>query len=266
MYFVILAFILIASSLIWYLLTHDHGRKLPVVTLWYACGFGVLALAIAMVAEHFFVPKGFVLSSSSFSLRAQLGNFMGVGLVEEAAKFLPLALFIYKREYFREYTDGCIYFAVCGLTFGLVENVLYTVNMGTSVGLARLLLTPFLHAATTSILGYYLIRHKLRPDNKVSFGLALLLVPVMHGVYDFGLGASVTSLVVVSLMITLLFTLGLFLYFMEANELDKRGNAMRPLGYVLAPVKAEQSHNFCITCGQANTYHRAYCEHCGRKL
>lgn len=267
MYFVILAFIILASSLVWYLLAHDHGRKLPVATLWYACGFGLLALLIAGVVEPQFLPNNFLETPTLVSFPRQVGYFLGIGFVEEAVKFLPLALFIYKRRYFQEYTDGCIYFAICGLTFGLVENILYTMDFGAGVGLARLILTPFLHAAATSILGYYLIRHKLQPTKKWTFAAALVMVPIMHGVYDLGLGASNAGLAVISLMLTLSFTIGLFLYFMEANELDRRLFAAKPLGYVLMPVANKQgSANFCTACGQANTYHRAYCEHCGRKL
>ncbi|HWT55516.1 MAG TPA: PrsW family glutamic-type intramembrane protease [Candidatus Microsaccharimonas sp.] len=265
MYFVILAFIAIASLLVWYLLVHDHGRKLPVATLWYACGFGVMAMGLAMGLERLFLPSNFVIAPQEFPFVKQLGYFMSIGFIEETAKFLPLALFIYKRDYFREHTDGCIYFAICGLTFGLVENILYTVSYGTTVGLTRLLLTPFLHAASTSILGYYLVSWKLQSSHWKRFAVAAVLVPLMHGLYDLGMGADALSLQVLSLMLTLLFSMGLFLYFMEANELD-RVMARRPVGFALQPISTGHEPNFCTTCGQANVYHRAYCEHCGRKL
>jgi RsiW-degrading membrane proteinase PrsW (M82 family) len=268
MYFVILAFIGIATSLVWYLLKHDHGRKLPVETLWYACGFGVLAMVLATLIESAFLPKQFTSQPTLFPLARQLYLFLGIGFVEEAAKFIPLALFIYKRDYFREHTDGCIYFAICGLTFGLGENILYTMTMGTQVGIARLVLTPFFHAATTSILGYYLINRKLRPEKQGLFVLACVLVPALHGLYDFGLGAGIAQLQVLSLMLTLLFTMGLFLYFMQANVLDRMAEALRPLGYVprLQPVVAQQATNFCTACGKSNVHRSAYCESCGRKL
>ncbi|MGH7240835.1 MAG: PrsW family glutamic-type intramembrane protease, partial [Candidatus Saccharimonadales bacterium] len=233
--------------------------------LWYACGFGVLAMGLATGLERLFLPGNFVEVPQAFSFAKQLGYFMSIGFIEEAVKFLPLALFIYKRQYFREHTDGCIYFAICGLTFGLVENILYTVSYGTTVGLMRLLLTPFLHAASTSILGYYLVSWKLQSDRWKRIAIACALVPLMHGLYDLGMGADILSLQVLSLMLTLLFSMGLFLYFMEANELD-RLLARRPVGFVLQPVSAVHEPNFCEACGQANVYHRAYCEHCGRKL
>lgn len=268
MYFVILAFIGIASFLVWYLLKHDHGRKLPVATLWYACGFGALAMVLAMIWEGMLLPSGFTDRPAAYSLIMQLGLFMVVAIVEEAAKFVPLALFIYKRSYFREHTDGSIYFAICGLTFGLGENILYTASFGAQVGITRLLLTPFLHAATTSILGYYLSSQKLRPDRRWRFVLACVLVPVIHGLYDFGLGAGIMQLRVFSLMLTMLLTMGLFLYFMEANTLDKAMAARTPIGFALAQQPSGQARldNFCPNCGRPNTGRRAYCEYCGRKL
>lgn len=268
MYFVILAFIGIASSLVWYLLKHDHGRKLPVETLWYACGFGLLAMGLAVAAESLFLPAGFTGKPTTFPLLEQLYLFMGIGFVEEAAKFIPLALFIYKRDYFREHTDGCIYFAICGLTFGLGENILYTMSLGTEVGLSRLVLTPFFHAATTSILGYYLVTRKLRHEKQGLLVLACLLVPLMHGLYNFGLGASLVQLQVLSMMLTLLLTMGLFLYFMQANMLDRMALAKQPVGYTPAPQAATAGveANFCTQCGKANNSHQAYCESCGRKL
>lgn len=271
MYFVILAFIAIASFLIWYLLKHDHGRKLPVTTLWYACGFGVLAIVLALFIETHLLPNNFATTPASFSVREQLVWFTIVGFVEEVVKFAPLALFIYKRQYFREHTDGCIYFAICGLTFGLVENILYTSQYGAGVGVVRLLLTPFLHAATTSILGYYLINQKLQPNKRKLFILALIVIPLMHGLYDFGLGTSTAQFQVLSLMLTLLLTMGLFLYFMQANVQDKLALAQQPLGFAVTAnpsLTDAVSHlpRYCESCGEPNTNRGAYCESCGRKL
>jgi RsiW-degrading membrane proteinase PrsW (M82 family) len=261
MYFVILTFVLIASSLVWYLLGHDHGRRLPVEALWLAFGFGCLAMVIATLAEGRFVPPLFLHYPRAFPLTDQIGYFLGIGAIEEAAKFLPLAAFIYYRSYFREHVDGVIYFAICGLTFGLGENILYTFSYGAKVGLMRLLLTPFLHAATTSILGYYLINLKLRGSRSHwLFAAAILLVPLLHGIYDFGISSSIPALLVMSLLITLFLTQALFLYFLEANSLDR---------LVWVPALAANfvpAGRYCTACGEANRHHGNYCEACGHVL
>lgn len=257
MYLIILSFITLAVALVWYLLKHDHGRSLPVGSLWAAFGFGVLAMVIAAIAEQLLFPNTLWRDPHSLSLGRSFVLFLGIGFLEEAAKFLPLAFFIYRKAYFREHTDGVIYFAIGGLAFGLGENILYALSYGVQVGVERLILTPFLHAATTGILGYYLVNMKIAPQNRGKFILACLLLPLLHGFYDFGLSSGILQLIVISVMITLLLALGLFLYFMTANDLDKRA-ATRRLQVM--------PKNFCIACGKPNGNHTSFCEYCGHPL
>jgi RsiW-degrading membrane proteinase PrsW (M82 family) len=257
MYLVILGFIALGSLLVWYLLKHDHGRSLPVASLWLAFGFGILANILAGFLELRLFPKEFWLSPHSISMGLDLLFFLGIGFLEESVKFVPLALYIYRKPYFKEHTDGVIYFAICGLTFGLGENILYTMSFGVKVGIARLILTPFLHAAATSILGYYLVSMKINSRNRKKFILACLIIPVIHGLYDFGLFSDKLQLTILSLMLTLLLSLGLFLYFMSANDLDKKA-AMARAG--------ASPQNFCGNCGKANIHHALFCEYCGNRL
>jgi RsiW-degrading membrane proteinase PrsW (M82 family) len=236
-------------------LRHDHGRKLPVESLWVAFGFGILGLIAAGILESKLLPLEEVITGYDVSLMKGFVVFMAVGLIEETAKFLPLALYIYKKPYFKEHTDGVIYFAICGLTFGLLENILYTVSLGIKVGLMRLLITPFLHAATTAILGYYLASYKLKRTTQGKFVLACLAIPFIHGFYDFAVFSHVLQLAVIALMITLSLTLGMFLYFNHANELDRA-----------VPAMAAAAPNFCTNCGRSNERQTPFCESCGQGL
>ncbi|GAC1392151.1 MAG: hypothetical protein NVSMB46_07170 [Candidatus Saccharimonadales bacterium] len=255
MYAIILSFIALASLLTWYLLKHDHGRKLPIETLWIAFGFGILGMILAGALELKLFPRQFWIAPQSVSLGARFLFFLGIGALEESAKFIPLALYIFHKPYFKEHTDGIIYFAICGLTFGLGENILYTLSLGAKAGIGRLLMTPFFHAAATSIIGYYLASYKLNNFLKYRFILACIAVPLLHGIYDFGLFSGIAQLTVVSLMITVLFTLGLFLYFMEANDLDKAK---------LATIfSLSRSQHFCIKCGHPYNNNKRFCEFCG---
>jgi len=256
MYIVILSFITLSSLLIWYLLKHDHGRKLPIESLWLAFGFGIIAFTLALYLEKWLLPKDFEVALHSAGMGLTFFRFLCVGFLEEGSKFIPLAVFIYRKPYFKEHTDGVIYFAICGLTFGLSENILYTVSFGANAGIVRLVLTPFFHAAATSILGYYLVSMKINHKGRLKFALACLLVPIMHGLYDFGLSSGKLQFKVISFMITLLFSLGIFLYFMSANDLDKAA---------LARATA-CPNNFCKYCGRPNIRHTPFCEYCGHHL
>jgi RsiW-degrading membrane proteinase PrsW (M82 family) len=238
---IFLVFIGLAIGLVWYFLSHDRGEKEPIGALWIAAGFGLIAVVIAGLLENFLLPSDLVTSQHAAS--AVLVPALGVGVIEEAAKFLPLALFIYPRRYFNEHTDGIIYFAIVGLGFGLPENILYTTQYGSKVGLSRILLTPFFHAATTSMVGYFSLWLVA-----VMLGVAMLL----HGLYDFGLMSGILIFVIMSLMITVVVAVGMFLFYMRATELDQ------DIG-----LSVVGNNSFCRTCGTANPKHRLFCSHCG---
>lgn len=252
MFIVLIVFFLLFAGLTWYLLSRDRGSKEPVGALWAAGGFGLLAVAIALLLEtHLTSPDA---AAHSRQIGFLFANFIGVGVIEELAKFLPLALFIYKKRYFNEHTDGIIYFALCGLTFGLFENVAYTVGFGTGTGLGRILLVPFFHAATTGIIGYYLAKAKVEGRPRTTVLLPLVVIALMHGVYDFGLMSGILQFQILSLVLTILLTLGLFLYYMRANELDK-----------LQGLSAVGHNKFCRACGKPNISRTLYCEYCGKQ-
>jgi RsiW-degrading membrane proteinase PrsW (M82 family) len=145
------------------LLRADRGAKEPVGALWLAAAYGLLALVLAVAIESLFI-KG----SSEDVTVAKLGLLptllatLGVGFAEEFAKFLPMAWHVHAKRYFNEYTDGIIYFGLVGLTFGLLENIVYTIGYDAGTGLVRVLLDLFFHASTTGIIGFYFVRAKLQ--------------------------------------------------------------------------------------------------------
>src|SRR5476651_505345 len=101
MYIIILSFIGLACLLVWYLLHHDHGRKLPVEVLWVAAGFGLLALIAAGLLEFVILPKTLLTAPLTIPLGQRFLSFMLVGILEELVKFIPLALFIRHKVYFK---------------------------------------------------------------------------------------------------------------------------------------------------------------------
>ncbi len=251
LFVLILTFIAVAIGLAWFLISHDRGQKEPVAALWMATGFGIAAGLIAGLLETHLVSADSLTIGSPTS--TMLIAALAVGAIEEACKFLPLAFVIYKRKYFNEHTDGVIYFALAGLGFGVPENILYTVQYGTKAGMMRVLLTPFFHAATTGVVGYFLVKRKL--DGKSPWGAALPLFAVMilHGLYDYGLLAGGLIHTAVALVITLGMSIALFLVFLRANELDQD-----------AGLSAVGHNAFCRSCGCPNPHHHLYCVHCGK--
>ncbi len=251
LFILLLVFVAVAVFLAWFLISHDRGEKEPVSALWWAVGLGLGGALLAGFLEAVLIPAKNL--SPGAPLAALFGAALMVGLVEEACKFVPLALVLYKKRYFNEHTDGVIYFALAGLGFGLPENILYTLQFGAQTGFLRVFLTPFFHAATTGMVGYFLAKRKVA--NKSLFGIwpALLAAIVLHGMYDFGLLSGTTLFVLLALVITIGMSVGLFVLFLKANEHDQDAG--------LSVV----GHNaFCRSCGKANPLHHLYCVYCGK--
>jgi len=248
----LLAFVLIAAGLARYFIVNDEGEREPIGALWLAFGFGFAGGIVAAIIETFFIPIKDL--GSAAPLYVILIASLAVGVIEESCKFIPLSFFLYPKRYFNEHTDGVIYFALAGLGFGLPENILYTLHFGTSTGFSRILLTPFFHAATTGMVGFFLIKGKLAGRSRARSWLALTLAMLLHGLYDFGLASGVTLYIMASIVITLTLSVLLFLFYATATELDQQ----RGLSVV--------GHNsFCRSCGHPNPEHNLYCARCGKR-
>jgi RsiW-degrading membrane proteinase PrsW (M82 family) len=219
LFVLLLIFIAIAAGLAWFLIAEDHGEKEPVGALWMAAGFGLLGAVVASLLESRLISANHLLPGTPYG--TLLVAALAVGVIEEACKFVPLALVIYKRRYFNEYTDGVIYFALAGLGFGLPENLLYTLQFGTKTGLVRVLMTPLFHAATTGLVGYALVKRKLAGRSLLGIWLPLAGVIVLHGMYDFGLSSGSAPYAIGSLLVTLGATIGFFVAYLRAAENDQ---------------------------------------------
>jgi protease PrsW len=251
---IIIVFIFVAMNigLVTLMLRGDKGEKEPIGALWIAAGFGFLGVILAILLETKLIPLNDLKSTAPVG--AMFFSSMGVGMIEEACKFLPLAIFIYHKRYFNEHTDGIIYFAIAGLAFGLPENILYTVQFGTSAGFTRLILTPFFHAAVTGMVGYYLIKIKLAGKSPFNIIPFLLLAMLLHGLYDFGLTDGQVGFVLLSFVITIGVSINLINLYTRANDLDKQQG-----------LSAVGHNRFCRNCGYKNPENLLYCTKCGKR-
>lgn len=234
------------------MIADDRGEKEPIGALWGALVFGFVGGIVAAVIEHVVISPndlGPMAITKSIFVASMI-----VGVVEEACKFIPLSIFLYPKRYFNEHTDGIIYFALAGLGFGLPENILYTIQFGSSTGFRRILLTPFFHAAITGMIGFFLIRAKLGKRSLLSVVPVLILAMVIHGLYDFGLVSGTQVYAIMSITITLAMSMVLFLLYTRATDLDQR------LG-----KSTVGRNNYCRSCGQPNPQHHLYCVHCGQR-
>lgn len=246
----------LAAFLIWFVVKSDRGAKEPLAALAVAFGFGLLAIGLALLAEKRFISADFLVrfKARDISLAQLLGLSFLVAGVEELAKFVPLAWFVRKKKYFNEHSDGLIYFAASGVAFGLVENIVYLINIGPKITLLRAVVLLFFHPASSAVVGYFFARHRV--DKQPIFYTLLVLagVTVLHAVYNFGIGLQNLPGLSISLTVTALLNTCLFLFYRMATENDQAEG-----------LSASGENEFCRHCGAPNPKHYLYCEHCGNQ-
>ena len=213
-------FMLTATWLARWFIKHDKGQPEPRRALWGAFFIGVGAMVAAGILESIFIKHDITNPDLFFSTRTLLVDFMLVGIIEEAVKFVPLLLWLWRKPYFAERTDGVIYFALGGLGFGFAENILYTLADGAGTGIGRLIIVSFFHAALTGSAGYFVARAKAKGKSIWSTILPLAAVMVLHGLYDFGLAYGSILFVLGALSISLYMTIGMFMLFSRAAKAD----------------------------------------------
>jgi RsiW-degrading membrane proteinase PrsW (M82 family) len=149
--------------------------------------------------------------SGSVILRL-IGFIFGVGLLEEAAKAIPLILIVYRAK--EPYIPQSLVFygLMSGIAFGVFEGVQYqmTVNVQLDyanaffMNVARLTSLPFLHAVWAGIAGYFIAFANLYPKYRRSLYFLAIIVPAtIHGLYD-TLGWSIPGLLLTLLSVILL--------------------------------------------------------------
>jgi len=152
-------------------------------------------------------------------LQVALTCLFEIALVEELAKMLPfVVLYPLLKPKINEPIDILIYFAASALGFSAVENVIYYMNHGGSIILARTILPTLSHLMDSVIIGYGFVLYQYRKEKHgigilfICFGLAVL----SHGIYDFWLiYYPNTFLGAVAHLIYFLFTVSIFSSMME---------------------------------------------------
>jgi protease PrsW len=110
--------------------------------------------------------------------------FFGVALAEELCKFLFLKGFVFDEREFNEPFDGIVYGGMVGCGFATVENIMYVLPEGQSVGIVRMITAVPGHAFFGIILGYFMGRAKFSINRVRHLIHGLVVVVTLHGLYD----------------------------------------------------------------------------------
>jgi RsiW-degrading membrane proteinase PrsW (M82 family) len=149
--------------------------------------------------------------NNSFILKL-IGFILGVGLLEEAVKAIPLLLIIYKAKEPYIPQSMVFYGLMSGIAFGVFEGVQYQMTINTHLdyanaffmNVARLTSLPFLHAVWAGMAGYFIAFANLYPKYRLSlYFLAIFIPAVIHGLYD-TLGWNILGLLLTLMSVILL--------------------------------------------------------------
>jgi RsiW-degrading membrane proteinase PrsW (M82 family) len=113
---------------------------------------------------------------------------LNIGFIEEFSKLIPATIFymLFKKK-FNEPIDFIIFFAISGLGFSVIENILFFKTFGPKVIVTRGILCSVGHMFFSAITAYGILSWKLK---KSTNGLLTVLFyfffgVVVHGMYDF---------------------------------------------------------------------------------
>lgn len=251
---VLLSYLGLGIFLARYFSRNDRGPKEPKSLYGAAFGFGVLAIILAGVIEPLVLPASLEPEKAhTLAFGLLFISSLGVGLIEEAVKFIPFYFFIRKRSYFNEVTDGIISFGMVGLTFGIIEDISYSLSYS-DIGFGRLVFGPFSHAAFSALIGWGAARVKVEKKPFRYIPLLFVASLLLHGIYDLGIFSQRAPLLALSILISAAINIGLFILFQVATEEDQK------MG-----LSALGSNKFCRNCGKPNPQHFLFCEACGKK-
>jgi RsiW-degrading membrane proteinase PrsW (M82 family) len=173
---------------------------------------GILAIFPAILFERSLGPK---LLDGSLSGVA-IFSYCVVAFSEETSKFLGLRLYAYNRKAFDEPLDGIVYAVMVSMGFATAENFKYLLidpkdlhlayEQVLNMGLLRMFTAVPGHATFAVIMGYFVGKAKLNPQNSIPLMLTGLAGAILfHGTYDFFLFIKGYAFVGENLSETLLF-------------------------------------------------------------
>ena len=260
----IIAFTLFAVAVylfILFIVKRDRGHREPIGALLAAMGFGFLAVGIAGITNEIFLPQALMDSIGRTDTATQatiptvtlLKASLFVGFNEEILKALPLAIFIYHKKYFNELTDGVIYFGINALTFGIIEDVVYSLSLGGDVGISRILFSPYLHVGFTVFFGLSLAYKKVLNRTWLLPVLGMVCAVLLHSIYDFVIFSHSSLGALIAFILTVGLNIVVFVFFRKAQRDDEvRGQSTVGI------------NKYCRHCGEPNPEQLLYCSRCGK--
>lgn len=161
----------------------DSHEREPVRLLWRAFYLGMLGVIPTLLLSFALKPLGLDEKSDSLTF-SFISIFLGIAVVEELSKYFGVRWIIYRNAAFNEPLDGIVYSVMAALGFAAVENVLYVLEGGLGVAVARAIFAVPGHAIDGVFIGYFLGLQKHLGRKGYEF-IGLALASTFHAFYDF---------------------------------------------------------------------------------
>lgn len=151
----------------------------------------IFLTSTAMVPLAIFFGLPLLAFVPAFNVKTMLGtvlvSFVCIGVIEEGCKLIPVLIFAWRKEEFKNENDGIVYAAMSALGFAALENFLFVMKFGFATGVARAFISVPVHCAFGVIMGYYLGRAHKSLDaraKKINLAKAYFLPTLLHGLFD----------------------------------------------------------------------------------
>jgi CRP-like cAMP-binding protein/RsiW-degrading membrane proteinase PrsW (M82 family) len=139
----------------------------------------ILALVIVLFKQH---------AGQAAALQGDIARgFLHAALAEKTSAFILILFLMYASRHVLMVLNSVISAMLLGMGFATVENILYALDIRTSVVIVRLISSVPLHVLTCGMIGYYLALMRLSGSrmNKAVYAFNALVFPLLfHGAYD----------------------------------------------------------------------------------
>lgn len=118
-----------------------------------------------------------------------LYSVIGIGMIEEFVKIIPLVLVMIFSKKLKEPIDYIVFASISALGFAFIENLIYFDEGGLSTIQGRSLSSTVTHMFNSSLVAYGIVIGKFAKKRNwlFYFGFFYLAAAVFHGFYDFWL-------------------------------------------------------------------------------
>jgi len=178
----------------------------------------LLIFVLGMIFSEFtFLLSDLNSMFTGFNLNGRVFNdllycIIGIGIIEELVKILPVILILKYTRVINEPVDYLVYGSVSALGFAFAENLLYFNSYGPQIIMGRALTAVVFHMFLTSLAAYGLMLNKYKSSKGIltDFTKFFVLAAIIHGLYDFWLINQIASRFALLSMVILVFCFSFF--------------------------------------------------------